>query len=91
MAAAMKSREAALDAKTAALSAAIAQLGKLLEALGKQTSQYIAMGIHQSIGRLQPTHGDAVKGPLAELNIAAHHAQNVMRAVGGFKVQVQHS
>ena len=44
MAAAMKSREAALDAKTAALSAAIAQLGKLLEALGKQTSQYIAIG-----------------------------------------------
>jgi hypothetical protein len=83
MAAAMKAREAALDTKTAALSAAIAQLGKLPETLGKQTSQYIAMGVRQSIqDDFSRPIADAVKGPIAELSRETYHAREVMAQVG---------
>jgi hypothetical protein len=83
MAAAMKAREAALDAKTAALSAAIAQLGRLPETLGKQTSQYIAMGVRQSIqDDFSRPIADAVKGPIAELSRETYHAREIMAQVG---------
>jgi hypothetical protein len=80
---AMKAREIALDAKTAALSAAIAQLGKLPETLGKQTSQYIAMGVSQSIqDDFSRPIADAVKGPIAELSRETYHAREVIAQVG---------
>jgi hypothetical protein len=80
---AMKAREIALDAKTAALGAAIAQLGKLPETLGKQTSQYIAMGVRQSIqDDFSRPIADAVKGPIAELSRETYHAREVMAQVG---------
>ncbi len=83
MAAAMKSREAVLDAKTAALGAAIAQLGKLPDTLGKQTSQYIAMGVRQSIqDDFSRPIAEAVKGPIAELSRETYHAREVMAEVG---------
>jgi hypothetical protein len=83
MAAAMKAREAALDTKTAALGVAIAQLGKLPETLGKQTSQYIAMGVRQSIqDDFSRPIAEAVKGPIAGLESATYHARIAMEQVG---------
>lgn len=80
---AMKAREIALDSKTAALGAAIAQLGKLPETLGKQTSQYIAMGVRQSIqDDFSRPIAEAVKGPIAELSRETYHARIVMEQVG---------
>jgi hypothetical protein len=80
---AMKAREIALDQKTAALSAAITQLGKLPDTLGKQTSQYIAMGVRQSIqDDFSRPIAEAVKGPIAEFNHATSYARDVMRQVG---------
>lgn len=80
---AMKAREIALDQKTAALGAAIAQLGKLPETLGKQTSQYIAMGVRQSIqDDFSRPIAEAVKGPIAELSRETYHARIVMEQVG---------
>ena len=80
---AMKAREIALDQKTAALDAAIGQLQQLPLTLGKQTSQYIAMGVRQSIqDDFSRPIADAVKGPIAEFNQATYHARDVMRQVG---------
>ena len=80
---AMKAREIALDAKNAALGAAIVQLKQLPETLGKQTSQYIAMGVRQSIqDDFSRPIADAVKGPIAEFNQATYYARDVMRQVG---------
>lgn len=80
---AMKAREIALDQKTAALGAAIVQLGKLPETLGKQTSQYIAMGVRQSIqDDFSRPIAEAVKGPIAELSRETYHARIVMEQVG---------
>ena len=80
---AMKAREVALDQKTAALGAAIAQLGKLPDTLGKQTSQYIAMGVRQSIqDDFSRPIAEAVKGPIAELSRETYHARIVMEQVG---------
>ena len=80
---AMKAREIALDSKTAALGSAIAQLGKLPETLGKQTSQYIAMGVRQSIqDDFSRPIAEAVKGPIAELSRETYHARIVMEQVG---------
>jgi hypothetical protein len=80
---AMKAREIALDQKTAALSSAIAQLGKLPETLGKQTSQYIAMGVRQSIqDDFSRPIAEAIKGPIAELSRETYHAREVMSQVG---------
>jgi uncharacterized protein YfaQ (DUF2300 family) len=79
----MKAREIALDSKTAALGSAIAQLGKLPETLGKQTSQYIAMGVRQSIqDDFSRPIAEAVKGPIAELSRETYHARIVMEQVG---------
>jgi hypothetical protein len=83
---AMKAREVALDAKTAALGAAIAQLGKLPETLGKQTSQYIAMGVRQSIqDDFSRPIADAVKGPIAELSRETYHARSVIAEVARYE------
>ncbi len=80
---AMKAREIALDSKTAALGSAIAQLGKLPETLGKQTSQYIAMGVRQSIqDDFSRPIAEAVKGPIAELSRETYHAREIMAEVG---------
>ncbi len=80
---AMKAREIALDAKTAALNTAIAQLGKLPDTLGKQTSQYIAMGVRQSIqDDFSRPIAEAVKGPIAELSRETYYARIVMEQVG---------
>ena len=80
---AMKAREVALDQKTAALGAAIAQLGKLPDTLGKQTSQYIAMGVRQSIqDDFDRPIGEAFSGPIAELKSATYNARSVMAEVG---------
>jgi hypothetical protein len=86
MAAAMRAREIALDAKTAALSSAIARLGKLPETLGKQTSQYIAMGVRQSIqDDFSRPIADAVKGPIAELSRETYHAKSVIAEVARYE------
>jgi hypothetical protein len=79
----MSAREAALDKKTAALNAAIAQIEQLPAALGKQTSQYIAAGVRQSIQDdfSRPIEA-AVKGPIQELTQATYHARIVMADVG---------
>ena len=83
MAAAMKAREAALETKTAALNTSIAQLGKLPETLGKQTSQYIAMGVRQSIqDDFSRPIAEAVKGPIADLSRETYHAREIMAQVG---------
>jgi hypothetical protein len=80
---AMKAREIALDQKTAALGSAIAQIGKLPDTLGKQTSQYIAMGVRQSIqDDFSRPIAEAVKGPIAELSRETYHARIVMEQVG---------
>ena len=80
---AMKAREITLDQKTAALGASIAQLGKLPDTLGKQTSQYIAMGVRQSIqDDFSRPIAEAVKGPIAELSRETYHARIVMEQVG---------
>lgn len=80
---AMKAREIALDQKTAALGAAIVQIGKLPDTLGKQTSQYIAMGVRQSIqDDFSRPIAEAVKGPIAELSRETYHARIVMEQVG---------
>jgi len=82
MAAAMKAREAALVTKTAALDAAIAELKQLPGTLGKQTSQYIAMGVKQSIqDDFSRPIAEAVKGPIAELSRETYHARSVMAQV----------
>ena len=82
MTAAMKAREIALDQKTAVLGSAIAQLGKLPETLGKQTSQYIAMGVRQSIqDDFSRPIAEAVKGPIAELSRETYDARIVMEQV----------
>jgi hypothetical protein len=83
MAEAMAAREAVLDAKTAALDHAIAELKGLPLALGKQTSQYIAMGVRQSIqDDFSRPIETAVKGPLELLNREIYHARDVMAQVG---------
>lgn len=83
MAEAMAAREAVLDAKTAALDQAIAELKGLPLALGKQTSQYIAAGVRQSIqDDFSRPIADAVRGPLKELESATYHARSVMAEVG---------
>ncbi len=80
---AMKAREIALDQKTAALGAAIAQLEKMPFALGKQTSQYIAMGVRQSIqDDFSRPIAEAVKGPIAELSRETYHAREIMAEAG---------
>lgn len=82
MAAAMKAREAALAMKTAALDAAIAELKQLPGTLGKQTSQYIAIGVKQSIqDDFSRPIAEAVKGPIAELSRETYHARIVMQQV----------
>jgi hypothetical protein len=83
MAEAMAAREAVLDAKTAALDHAIAELKGLPLALGKQTSQYIAMGVRQSIqDDFSRPIGEAFNAPIAELKSATYHARSVMAEVG---------
>ena len=80
---AMKAREIVLDQKTAALDGAIAQLQQLPPTLGKQTSQYIAMGVRQSIqDDFSRPIAEAVKAPLSEFSYATRQARDVMREVG---------
>ena len=51
--------------------------------LGKQTSQYIAMGIRQSIqDDFSRPIAEAVKGPIADLSRATYHAREIMAQVG---------
>ncbi len=89
MAEAMAAREAVLDEKTAALDHTIAELKGLPLALGKQTSQYIAAGVRQSIqDDFSRPIADAVKGPLKELESATYHARTVM-AEGGKEARLQ--
>jgi hypothetical protein len=53
------------------------------DTLGKQTSQYIAMGVRQSIqDDFSRPIAEAVKGPIAELSRETYHARIVMEQVG---------
>jgi hypothetical protein len=79
----MSAREAALDRKTAALDAAITEIKQLPATLGKQTSQYIAAGVRQSIqDDFSRPITEAVKGPIADLSRETYHAREVMSQVG---------
>ena len=78
----MQAREESLDQKTAALNAAISHLQQLPAALGKQTSQYIATGVRQSIqDDFSRPIETAVKGPLSELSREVYHARDVISQV----------
>ena len=79
----MNQREAELQTSTAALLAAVAELKALPLTLGKQTSQYIAMGVRQSIADdFSRPIAEAVKGPIADLSRETYHAREVMAEVG---------
>ena len=75
----MAAREKALGERTLALNQAIKQLQELPLTLGKQTSEYIAMGVRQSIQDdfSRPIEA-AVKAPLELFSREAYHARDVM-------------
>lgn len=79
----MAAREKALRERTLALNQAIKQLQELPLTLGKQTSEYIAMGVRQSIQDdfSRPIEA-AVKAPLELFSREAYHARDVMAQVG---------
>jgi len=80
----MTAREAMLNKKTADLHAAIVQIQQLPVLLGKQTSQYIAAGVRQSMQHdFSLPIAEAIKGPIADLSRETYHAREVMRQVGG--------
>jgi hypothetical protein len=83
MAEAMSAREALLDTRMAALDTAIRELGQLPATLGRQTSQYIAAGVKQSIqDDFSRPIAEAVKGPIADLSRETYHAREVISQVG---------
>jgi hypothetical protein len=78
----MAAREKALQARTAALNESIKQLQQLPLTLGKQTSEYIAMGVRQSIqDDFSRPIETAVKGPLEQFSREIYSARDIMAQV----------
>lgn len=78
----MVAREKMLQAQTAALNQAIEQLQQLPLTLGKQTGEYIAMGVRQSIqDDFSRPIETAVKRPLEQFNREIYSARNIMAQV----------
>jgi hypothetical protein len=79
----MAAREEALRARTLALNESIKQLQQLPLTLGKQTSEYIAMGVRQSIqDDFSRPIETAVKKPLEQFSQLMYDARSVMARVG---------